>query len=272
MPLTADDVVQKRFNPTKFREGYDQDEVDDFLDEVVAELRRLTTENEDVRRQLAAATAAERSGGTADGSTPTPAAVPGAAGTTDTAGPAKTGATVRDATAATTTAPTTTAPATTAPATTAPATTAPASASSAAPAAAAAAASQTGTGDVAGMLALAQRLHDEHVQNGEKERDRLVSTAKETATTLVHDAEEKQQQVLGSLEQERTLLERKIDELRGFERDYRSRLKSYLENQLRDLDSKGQVVPGRTPGKPGGAGSGGNAAPATGGFPLGGKS
>jgi DivIVA domain-containing protein len=53
MPLTADDVVQKRFNPTKFREGYDQDEVDDFLDEVVAELRRLNEENEDLRRQLA---------------------------------------------------------------------------------------------------------------------------------------------------------------------------------------------------------------------------
>ena len=33
--LTADDVLNKKFQPTKFREGYDQDEVDDFLDEVV---------------------------------------------------------------------------------------------------------------------------------------------------------------------------------------------------------------------------------------------
>jgi DivIVA domain-containing protein len=32
MPLTPEDVVNKRFQPTKFREGYDQDEVDDFLD------------------------------------------------------------------------------------------------------------------------------------------------------------------------------------------------------------------------------------------------
>ena len=34
MPLTPEDVVNKRFQPTKFREGYDQDEVDDFLDEI----------------------------------------------------------------------------------------------------------------------------------------------------------------------------------------------------------------------------------------------
>ncbi|MFM5968030.1 MAG: DivIVA domain-containing protein, partial [Micrococcales bacterium] len=27
MPLTPEDVVNKRFQPTKFREGYDQDEV-----------------------------------------------------------------------------------------------------------------------------------------------------------------------------------------------------------------------------------------------------
>ncbi len=54
MPLTPEDVVNKRFQPTKFREGYDQDEVDDFLDEIVVELRRLTQENEDLRQRLLA--------------------------------------------------------------------------------------------------------------------------------------------------------------------------------------------------------------------------
>jgi DivIVA domain-containing protein len=44
MALTPEDVVNKRFQPTKFREGYDQDEVDDFLDEIVVELRRLNQE------------------------------------------------------------------------------------------------------------------------------------------------------------------------------------------------------------------------------------
>ena len=52
MALTPEDVVNKRFQPTKFREGYDQDEVDDFLDEVVAELRRLGQENDELRQRL----------------------------------------------------------------------------------------------------------------------------------------------------------------------------------------------------------------------------
>ncbi len=51
MALTPEDVVNKRFQPTKFREGYDQDEVDDFLDEIVVELRRLTQENEELRQR-----------------------------------------------------------------------------------------------------------------------------------------------------------------------------------------------------------------------------
>ncbi|NDE89493.1 MAG: DivIVA domain-containing protein, partial [Micrococcales bacterium] len=55
MPLTPEDVVNKKFQPTKFREGYDQDEVDDFLDEVVLEMRRITRENEDLRQRLLAA-------------------------------------------------------------------------------------------------------------------------------------------------------------------------------------------------------------------------
>jgi len=55
MPLTPEDVVNKRFQPTKFREGYDQDEVDDFLDEIVLEMRRMSQENEDLRQRLLAA-------------------------------------------------------------------------------------------------------------------------------------------------------------------------------------------------------------------------
>ena len=53
MALTPEDVVNKRFQPTKFREGYDQDEVDDFLDEIVVELRRLNQENDELRKKLA---------------------------------------------------------------------------------------------------------------------------------------------------------------------------------------------------------------------------
>jgi hypothetical protein len=37
--------------------------------------------------------------------------------------------------------------------------------------------------------------------------------------------------------QSREELERRVDDLRAFEREYRSRLKAYLEGQLRDLEA-----------------------------------
>src|SRR5262245_29545443 len=55
MPLTPEDVSNKRFTPVRLREGYDMGEVDQFLDEVEAELARLTKENDDLRSKLAAA-------------------------------------------------------------------------------------------------------------------------------------------------------------------------------------------------------------------------
>ena len=51
MPLTPEDVSNKRFTPVRLREGYDMGEVDQFLDEVEAELARLTRENDDLREQ-----------------------------------------------------------------------------------------------------------------------------------------------------------------------------------------------------------------------------
>lgn len=69
MALTPEDIVNKRFQSTKFREGYDQDEVDDFLDEVVVEMRRLVTENDELSKKIAASEARiaelQRSGGAA---------------------------------------------------------------------------------------------------------------------------------------------------------------------------------------------------------------
>ena len=57
MPLTPEDVSNKRFTPVRLREGYDMGEVDQFLDEVEAELARLTKENDDLRAKLGAAQA-----------------------------------------------------------------------------------------------------------------------------------------------------------------------------------------------------------------------
>jgi len=55
--------------------------------------------------------------------------------------------------------------------------------------------------------------------------------------SLERDAQERHRQAMGSLVQSREELERRVDDLRAFEREYRSRLKAYLEGQLRDLEA-----------------------------------
>ncbi|MSX39642.1 MAG: DivIVA domain-containing protein, partial [Actinobacteria bacterium] len=50
--LSAEDIVNKQFK-TK-RDGYDPDDVDDFLDEVVKELRRIQIENDGLNQKVLA--------------------------------------------------------------------------------------------------------------------------------------------------------------------------------------------------------------------------
>ena len=190
MALTPEDVVNKRFNPTKFREGYDQDEVDDFLDEVVVELRRLNQENEELRQRLMASESRinELQAGGAVAAAPVAAPAPLAApepvyapqaGPGDPADPANTN----------------------------------------------------------NLLQLARRLHEEHVREGMEKRDALIAEGHAAAARVVSEAEQSQRVQLGALEQERVALERQVDELRTFEREYRIKLKGYIEGQLRELET-----------------------------------
>ena len=54
MALTPEDVVKKEFSKPKGfgRNGYDEIQVDDFLDEIVVELRRLNAENDSLSDKL----------------------------------------------------------------------------------------------------------------------------------------------------------------------------------------------------------------------------
>ena len=54
MALTPEDVVTKQFQHVRFKEGFDPDEVDDFLDEIVVEWRKTIAENEELKTKLAA--------------------------------------------------------------------------------------------------------------------------------------------------------------------------------------------------------------------------
>jgi DivIVA domain-containing protein len=223
MALTPEDVVNKRFQPTKFREGYDQDEVDDFLDEIVVELRRLNQENDELRKKLAEGGSAVPASSTA--AAPVVEKVPAPVKAEKDEARAKAEADAQAAAEASKkneaeqAAPVAAVPAT------APAPASTASAESA-----------------AGLLAMAQQMHDRHVAEGQAQKDKIIAEAQIEASSLVNDAQEKSRKILGALEQQRSVLERKVEQLRGFERDYRSRLKAYIEGQLRDLDARGSVA------------------------------
>src|SRR5690625_3945456 len=205
--LTADDVLNKKFQPTKFREGYDQDEVDDFLDEVVNTLSTMGAENEELKAKLAAAE--RRIAELSRGEQAAPAApAPAAPEPEPEPEPAQSFA---------------------------PAASAPSAPEAQAPVA-------DDETSATGMLALAQRVHDEYVRNGREEGERLLHEARTEADRIIREAEETHNRTLAQLEQERSLLERKIDELRVFERDYRTRLKSYLESLLSDVEGRGSIT------------------------------
>lgn len=194
MPLTPEDVVNKRFQPTKFREGYDQDEVDDFLDEVVIEMRRITQENEDLRQRLLAADGRiaelQRNGGgintnmnAAEASIPEPT-------TPNTAFPE-----------------------------------------------AATDISAFEANNTNNLLQLARKLHEEHVKDGLQKRDALIAEGHATAARIVREAEAQHKADMQRLEQEKALAENDVQSLRTFEKEYRAKLKAYIENQLSDLEA-----------------------------------
>jgi DivIVA domain-containing protein len=103
------------------------------------------------------------------------------------------------------------------------------------------------------VLMMAQRTADEHVSDARREADKLLTDARTKsdemtrdarakAEALERDARNRHQEVMGSLDAKRTALQKHIEELKQFEREYRTRLKAYLESQLRDLDNRGQGI------------------------------
>jgi DivIVA domain-containing protein len=187
MALTPEDVVTKQFQHVRFKEGFDPDEVDDFLDEIVVEWRKTIEENEQLKARIA-----ELESG-----------APAAAAAS--AAPAP----VQDAT--------------------------PAPVEKAAPAA------ETGVSatasNAAGIIARAERLHDEHVAEGQATAKKLVDDAEAKASGIVAAAEAKQREISQKLDTERKSLEGRITELRQFERDYRQQLRGYFEQKLADLNA-----------------------------------
>lgn len=184
--LTTEDVLNKKFQYVKFREGYDQDEVDEFLDEVVSTIYSLQMENQDLKEKLEAA---ERRVAELSNSDFTPAETPApvAAQAVETPAPAAALTGPQDAESATS------------------------------------------------MLALAQRVHDEYVRDGEEQSAKIIAEANAEREKIIADAQKQKDSLLSQLDQERELLENKINGLRTFEAEYRTNLRSHLETLLNEV-------------------------------------
>lgn len=211
MALMPDDLLNKRFTPVRFSEGYDMDEVDNYLDndilprlqELIDENTRLTTELEQAQSRIAELESAPAAAAAAE--SPVEDEVEE---TSAEESPVVEAEETEDVVVAE-----------------------PAAQTGEQPAA------QAPDQSAAGIIALANRLHDEYVKNGEDERDRLITEANDEHRRIVGEAEEKSRTTLAALEETKADLEKSIEGLRTFERDYRNRLRNYLENQLRELDT-----------------------------------
>jgi DivIVA domain-containing protein len=87
------------------------------------------------------------------------------------------------------------------------------------------------------IVSSARTEADRTLSTARAEADRTLASAKERAARLDEEVAAKIQEATGDLDARRRALEVRIDELRAFEREYRTRLKAYLETQLRELDS-----------------------------------
>jgi DivIVA domain-containing protein len=222
MPLTPADVRNKQFSTTRLRPGYDEEEVDAFLDEVEAELDRFIQENEELRAKLAEVL---RGGGKPAMSAlssplsdqksdmmapeppmeyrrPEPMHQSSMYSSDDNNNSMDTAARVLSL------------------------------------------AQQTADQAIADArreadetLGRARREADEVLTKARRQAEQITGDARARAESLERDAQERHRQAMGSLVQSREELERRVDDLRAFEREYRSRLKAYLEGQLRDLEA-----------------------------------
>lgn len=198
MALTPEEVVNQKFTITKFRDGYDLDQVDDFLDTIVEQFRQHEQEKAELQQQLDEANArveeltaqleqAEAASG--DESKPSEQTI------------------VVDAPVA-----------------------------MASQMQSVSGTNPADAVKSSAMLQLALELHDKYVHEGETQRDLLVNEAETKAKRLVEEAQLQRAEELRILGEERQGLKDKIEELREFESDYRGTLRSYIQSQLRGLD------------------------------------
>lgn len=92
--------------------------------------------------------------------------------------------------------------------------------------------------DATSMLALAQRVHDEYVRNGQQEADQILEDSRLKGDQIVREANDERRRVLEQLESERADLESRVDDLKAFENDYRQKVREHLQSLIGQLDAQ----------------------------------
>ncbi len=220
MALSPEDVVKKKFETTQLKKGYKEHEVDDFLDEVVVELRRLGAENASLSTDLADCRASKGWDPEAAGPGPdTEAAAPGVEREelarlqrerdelvaeidelSARAGQQRESVAVPGE-----------------------------------PGAATAASSPAATEDPGSIISLAQRVHDEHIAEGESTKARLFSEAESYRDTTVREADARNAALIESAQLQH-------DELVATGRHKRDELLEHGQTTHDRLVSEGQTT------------------------------
>ena len=92
-------------------------------------------------------------------------------------------------------------------------------------------------------VAEAKTRADAMLSDAQTRSETQLRQAQEKADALQADAERKHSEIMGTINQQRTVLEGRLEQLRTFEREYRTRLKTYLESQLEELGQRGSAAP-----------------------------
>lgn len=92
-------------------------------------------------------------------------------------------------------------------------------------------------------VAEARQRADTMLADAQTRSETQLRQAQEKADALQADAERKHSEIMGTINQQRTVLEGRLEQLRTFEREYRTRLKTYLESQLEELGQRGSAAP-----------------------------
>lgn len=217
--LTPEDVESKTFTPVRLREGYDMAEVDHFLDEVVATLRRAAADGEGQRRQAA------RDSPGLNGTPPAAGSNTGSAAGEDGRHPDTRPMSAGEATSA------------------------------------AVRVLQLAEDEAAQLRATAAREAEQTVSDARRQAAELAEQSEAQAARVTAESEQRageldeqtgvrRTELLGAIEAERARLADDVDGLRAFEREYRSRLRTYLQDQIGRLDEEAGPT-AATAGEPG---------------------